>query len=97
MDDENDFVIFNGCKMISWWPERIKKAQLLTHYIINDEEYERIRYGDEEDDWGANDLPCHDCRVIKGQFHVESCDVERCPACKGQSISCECGDDDDEE
>ncbi|GMT48643.1 MAG: hypothetical protein IEMM0008_0182 [bacterium] len=97
MDDEYDFVSFNGYRYVSWWPERIRESQLLTHYIINGKEYERVKYDDEKDNWSVNDVPCHDCGVLKGQFHVDGCDVEECPACKGQVISCECLDNDDEE
>jgi len=34
---------------------------------------------------------CHDCNVVHGQPHHPGCDVERCPRCDGQLISCECG------
>lgn len=34
--------------------------------------------------------PCHDCNVSGGQYHHPGCDMERCPLCGGQSISCEC-------
>lgn len=27
---------------------------------------DRIRYGDEREDWGADRGPCHDCGVAKG-------------------------------
>lgn len=35
--------------------------------------------------------PCHDCAVVRGQYHVEGCDAEICPKCGGQYISFECG------
>ena len=73
--------------------ERIEDAQLKTHYRIGGSKYERIRYGAETDDWGANDRPCHDCGAIKGQLHVVGCDAERCPCCDGQAIFCECEHD----
>ena len=59
-------------------------------YTIGGKNYLRVPYGSEKQDWNADKQPCHDCRVIKGQLHVPGCDVEQCPACGGQSISCEC-------
>ena len=43
---------------------------------------------------------CHDCNVEPGQKHHPGCDMERCPRCDGQLISCGCldepeADDDD--
>lgn len=61
--------------------------------------YRRIKYGNEkpEDEiYGILDLeehakhPCHDCAAIKDQYHCYGCDVEQCPRCRGQFISCNC-------
>lgn len=50
----------------------------------------RIRYGDEGGVWATASDPCHDCYAPKGQLHHPGCDVERCPLCGDQAISCEC-------
>ena len=33
---------------------------------------------------------CHDCGVSEGQIHQWGCDMEACPFCGGQLISCDC-------
>ena len=38
---------------------------------------------------------CRDCRIKHGGFHHPGCDVERCPRCGGQLISCDCLDEGD--
>ena len=86
-------VIYNGVEMVEGWPERIQEAQGILEYSIRGVLYPRIRYGAESDDWRADSVPCHDCRVVHGQLHVPSCDVERCPACGGQAIGCDCEHD----
>lgn len=76
--------------MAAEWPARIEAAQLIHHYRIGGASYPRIRYGQEASDpWP--DAPCHDCGVLKGQFHVEPvCDAEECPRCQGQVTACSC-------
>lgn len=60
---------------------------------IKGQQFDRIAYGNEEEDWGANSRPCAVCGVTKGQFHWIGCWVDRCPSCGGQSITCDCGCD----
>ena len=43
---------------------------------------------------------CHDCNIKHGNYHHPGCDVERCPKCQGQLISCGClevGEEEEEE
>jgi hypothetical protein len=46
-----------------------------------------IPYEDEEG------LRCHDCNAKPGFYHHPGCDMEICPICKGQLITCDCSKD----
>jgi hypothetical protein len=36
---------------------------------------------------------CSDCFARAGQYHAIGCDLEECPKCHRQMISCGCGVD----
>jgi hypothetical protein len=38
---------------------------------------------------------CGDCGVLRGGWHHPGCDLQRCPACRHQLISCGCRFDED--
>ena len=65
-------ILYRGVPMIEGWPEKIQAAQQVVAYTLNGKAIPRVRYGSEQDDWHADLIPCHDCRVLKGEFHVLS-------------------------
>jgi hypothetical protein len=44
---------------------------------------------------GEPDGPCGDCGVDSGGWHHLGCDLEICPLCRGQVVSCACAGDED--
>jgi hypothetical protein len=90
-------ILYRGVPMVEGWPEEIRAAQEIPSYSLDGKSVPRIRYGNEQDDWGADNHACHDCGVIKGELHVVGCDGEECPVCHAQLLSCDCHFDKDED
>ena len=68
--------------------EEIKKIDPNPQKLVyKNKLVDRILFGNEVDEWGNN--KCGDCGCYKGSLHYIGCDIERCPICGRQLISCE--------
>lgn len=80
------------------WIDDYWRAQDEKTVRLAGKRYRRIRYGrepflkDAPDDLRATFAarPCHDCGAVRGEFHLDNCDIEVCPRCGGQFMCCEC-------
>ncbi len=53
--------------------------------------YKRIPYGNEVSyDFETWNEYCPDCMAAIGEFHYDKCDIEICPKCRAQLLSCDC-------
>jgi hypothetical protein len=66
--------------------------QTVTHVSIAGVRHPRIRCGSEAE-VGTEMTFCSDCFAQAGQYHAIGCDLEECPKCHTQMISCGCGID----
>lgn len=85
----SDFVVYNGVNVIKEWPAQLVSAQHEIDLKIEGKTFDRIPYG-ENPAWTDASAPCHDCAALMGQIHVFGCDMEECPRCSRQLITCEC-------
>jgi hypothetical protein len=58
--------------------------------VIASVAYQPVRYGSEPDWRKRPTTRCDDCGAMPGNVHHHGCDMERCPFCGHQSISCGC-------
>lgn len=59
-------------------------------FIIRGERFDRIRQTGAPIGRGGR---CGDCGIQRQGFHHYGCDLEPCPRCRRQLLSCGCGDD----
>lgn len=88
------FITYQGAGASKDFPSEIVTSQFATTLLIEEKEYPRVRRGDEShvhlEKTGQPVSNCHDCGVLVGQYHTSNCDMEQCPKCKRQLLSCDC-------
>lgn len=75
------------------WQGPKPRIALRQFIIINGREFDRIPYGEGDED--LDFAQCDDCGVPRRELHMLGCDLEPCPRCGGQAISCDCFYEDD--
>lgn len=95
---KQDFFIYNSEEVHRLFPKDFIESKYIEEYLIKDEAYSRIRYGEEkyEGELRHTRETCADCMVKQGEFHVPGCDWEQCPKCFGQAIGCGCNFEEEE-
>ena len=76
--------------------EMLKAAGCIDKYIryADEKDFVRIRFGKERRFGGETATGrCPDCNVKAGHFHHPGCDIEECPRCGQQLLSCSCNAD----
>ena len=60
--------------------------------VISGIKYDRIKFSDEDCFFGnfEEGSRCGDCNARRGHYHHPGCDLEQCPVCTLQLISCDC-------
>jgi hypothetical protein len=61
-------IFYRGVPMIEGWPQRIQAAQYIQSLTLEGNLISRLPYGTEQHNWHADEIPCHDCRVLEGEL-----------------------------
>lgn len=94
---KNNSIIYRGIKIYKQFPSELLGIQKFNAImvIIDEEEHflERYKYGFAPNDKLTENYKCDDCNVFRGEYHLEHCDLEECPKCGGQFLTCNCSKD----
>ncbi len=63
---------------------------------VGGEIHPRVRWGSERH-WRRTNQRCYDCGIALGGLHHLGCDIEECPSCGNQLLSCGCQTHDDDD
>jgi hypothetical protein len=66
--------------MTEVWRDMIVQAQQTLAVTIRGKSLPRTRNGEHDRDWQSGNDSCGYCGVMKGEFHVPFCEMERCLA-----------------
>lgn len=67
-----------------------KHSQAVKSFRIGGRDFDRIPCGYEQGEWYGIEDHCSNCGMLTGFLHHLPCDLEQCPRCKGQALSCNC-------
>ena len=85
------FVTYQGTTVHHEWPADLVESQFWPTIVCGGAEYARTPYGSEPAPEGFTfQTNCGDCMALIGQYHGSGCDIERCPVCTFQMLSCDC-------
>lgn len=67
-----------------------KHSQSVKTFRIGGRDYNRIACGYEIGEWYGIEDDCSNCGMATGFLHLLPCDLEQCPRCHKQALSCNC-------
>lgn len=68
----------------AYWNRKLARSQFYIGLVMDGKAYARLAHAN----GGFGEDVCHDCHALVGMLHVPGCDMEKCPKCGGQLISC---------